>query len=368
MESASNLKVLILSMSDTIFHKELAEQLSKKSVYVKRVIFGSNAKSFAKLFNFVKCVKNVSSLSNEFDILNVHYVDPYVRIVLPILTKLGIPKYKKIILTIYGSDYYKINERQKRQLKRVIEISDKVTFINESTLKDFDEFFGGKYSDKLTIVRFGSVNMEKIRELSEKADKKVLRKEFGIPTDKIVITCGYNALEDQQHEKIIFELSKLPDDTKKKIFLVFPMTYGANREKRVDTVQKLTLENKFDYFILQNYADAETIAKLRIISDIMINLRKTDQLSASMLEHLFAGNYVITGTWLPYDSLISRGVELIRISDFEELSGKIEQIILEIESGNINYEKIKHNKEIAWELNSWERNIDMWVKLYSGCF
>ena len=87
-----------------------------------------------------------------------------------------------------------------------------------------------------------------------------------------------------------------------------------------------------------------------------------------MLEHLFAGNYVITGTWLPYDSLISRGVELIRISDFEELSGKIEQIILEIESGNINYEKIKHNKEIAWELNSWERNIDMWVKLYSGCF
>ena len=108
-------------------------------------------------------------------------------------------------------------------MERIIKIADKVTFINESTLKDFDEFFDGKYKDKLTIARFGSAILEKIKELNERVDKKNIKKELGIPTYRIVVTCGYNATTDQQHEKIISEFSKL--------LVVFPMTYGENVKK-----------------------------------------------------------------------------------------------------------------------------------------
>ena len=49
-------------------------------------------------------------------------------------------------------------------------------------------------------------------------------------------------------------------------------------------------------------------AMFRKACDALIQVQDTDVLSGSMLEHLYAGNAVVTGDWLPYGKLIAFGV------------------------------------------------------------
>ena len=80
------------------------------------------------------------------------------------------------------------------------------------------------------------------------------------------------------------------------------MTYGLTAEylnQIIDHLKKTGLS----YIILSDFLTKKEVAKLRLITDIAINISISDAYSASVQEQIYAENIVITGNWLPYDYL-----------------------------------------------------------------
>jgi len=95
----------------------------------------------------------------------------------------------------------------------------------------------------------------------------------------------------------------------------------------------------------------------------MIQLQKSDQLSGTMQESLFAGSIVITGSWLPYQVLQDEGVYFKSISEFSELPGKLFEIIQNLNKEN---QKCSRNRSIIHRFSSWEYTINDWLLAYQS--
>ena len=93
----------------------------------------------------------------------------------------------------------------------------------------------------------------------------------------------------------------------------------------------------------------------------MINVQTTDQFSGSMQETVFAGNVLINGAWLPYNTFKKEGAFFLEVNDLTELSEKIEYTIDNCEKLKL---KTKINRDIIWKLSSWENNSKDWYNLY----
>jgi hypothetical protein len=117
--------------------------------------------------------------------------------------------------------------------------------------------------------------------------------------------------------------------------------------------------------ILDSHLSDKEVAALRIASDIMISVPSSDQMTASMLETLYAGGIVITGEWLPYDLLDENKIAYIRIKRHEELTRKIESLILSLVNGE-NPLETTQNKQIIKELFKWEVVLQDWINIYVG--
>ncbi|HOE91520.1 MAG TPA: hypothetical protein PLV22_06065, partial [Candidatus Cloacimonadota bacterium] len=172
---------------------------------------------------------------------------------------------------------------------------------------------------------------------------------------KYCILAGTNAQENQQHELMIEQLNMLPDEVKRQVCFIFPLTYGNNKERVVNLLK----ESNINYLIYDNWLTDQEIAELRIICDIIIQLQTNDQFSGAMQEALYAGNQVITGAWLDYSDFIQRGIDIHYISDFPALVDQISAVLALIELKEVN-----KNPDRVWELSSWEKNIIAWYEIY----
>ncbi len=271
---------------------------------------------------------------------------------------LFVKKYTKarIIISIWGSDYYQHNKKGKHIFLSACNVADKITFTNEKTKEQFiDEFKWNK--NNLFLCRFGLAPLELLAKVRN--TKIEAKKALGWDHKKLAITIGYNLSPFQQHLKILKELYELKVFSDQ-IEIVLPITYAGSENYKKALISKLN-KLPFDYFIYDQFLSDEKIAQLRWASDIMVQLQVTDQFSGSMQEHLFARNVVITGSWLPYQTMIEYGIEFIRIDSVENLSDKLETIINQYDSF---YLKTDKNPEAILELSSWESNILNWVQLY----
>ena len=73
-----------------------------------------------------------------------------------------------------------------------------------------------------------------------------------------------------------------------------------------------------------------------------------------MQEHLYAENIVITGDWLPYNTLDERGVFMLKVSSVDEVGEKLVYALNNLEQLK---KKCERNSQIIWKLSSWEKNI-----------
>jgi glycosyltransferase involved in cell wall biosynthesis len=194
-------------------------------------------------------------------------------------------------------------------------------------------------------------------ENSSKADNK---KSLNISGDTLVVTCGNNASQGNQHIKIINSIEtvihKLPDN----ILFLFPFTYGCVR-KYLLKVKDVLEKSNLNYRILTDYLGDYKIAQLRKASDIFIYLPISDQLSGSMQECLYAGNIVLTGDWLPYRILEEQGIFMLKISSVDEVGEKLIYLLNHLKKLK---KSCKGNSQIIWNLSSWDKNIDNWIQMY----
>jgi hypothetical protein len=330
----------------------------KKWLFGRTIVSKNFLKKNILLFlNYYRIFKFFKNNNRHYNVCNIHFMDMRYFFYKKKLFGLA----DRLVISIYGSDFYKYNKYSFFQ-KPFYNKAKCITFSNDSTMEAFDDFYKKQFHDKLHLSRFGLANVDLISKHFEKTrDHSVSKMFYNLPDDKIFVTIGYNTSPNNQHIHIIQELAKLNSDSKKKLFLILPMTYGGfvNHKEEVEELLKAT---GFSYRILTRFLNDEEIVHLRILSDIMIHLPIRDQLSASMLEYLYTGNYVITGQWLPYEILDKEDIYYKRIASIDELSTVVEDYLHNATS--IKTDLIR-NEKIILEFSSWDKIINKWIAAYN---
>lgn len=269
-------------------------------------------------------------------------------------------KTKKLNLNVGGSDFYRAS-KDERELKRsLIACADWITAETEDTVRAFQEYYKEDVDTKIALLPFGIEVLEWIN-LSWDLNKDILKERFRIPNKKMVITCGHNAIEEHQHMEIISALEKLSEPIKQKVVCVFPMTYPRGREKYISEVDNRLNESGLEYVILTDFMDFQSMAEYALISDIMIHVQTTDQLSSTMLEEMYAGSVVIAGSWLPYQSLHEMGIYFLDVDSIPDVTAVLEDVVKNFESYK---EKCKGNSKIVWNHSSWDVLAPKWRALW----
>lgn len=322
--------------------KEYKEKIN--SSYINNIYYYNNYEYAIKVIEY-----------NKYDFIHVHYMEQ----VYCNFEKVIKDNCKKLIITYWGSDYYRQTKNDRILEKSMLNSADVITFDNTEMLNAFCKELGKKIYRKCIIRRFGLTSLEYLKKMNINIEE--IKKEKKIPSNKVVIMCGYNGKREQQQIEMIKSILKLPSKKKDTIYLVIPMTYGVYDYKDIHKIKELLKDSTIEYTILEEFMNLNDMAMYTKIVDIMIHLQTTDTLSATMLEQLFDGNIVINGAWLPYDDLKNRGIYFNTVSDINKLSCELERIL-----DNLNEERNKFtkNSDKIYELSSWEANCSKWMELY----
>lgn len=270
-------------------------------------------------------------------------------------------KTRRLNLNVGGSDFYRAGELERNFKRGLIEYADTITAETVATIHDFETFYGNSIKNKLSLLPFGIEILELINK-SECLPKKVIKQKYNIPFDKIVVTCGHNASCEHQHAEIIDAINDLPEELKKQLICVFPMTYPQGQQEYIHKIEKKIKAIGQQHITLTKFMSFQEMAEYALISDVMIHVQSTDQLSSTMLEEMYAGSIVITGKWLPYQSLHEMGMFFLDIDSIVDLAVSLEDIILNLKRYKKN---CIVNKEIIWEHSSWERLASRWHELWN---
>ena len=238
--------------------------------------------------------------------------------------------------------------------------ADRITAETDETVRNFGEYYGDEIKKKMAKLPFGVEVLDWIRQ-KEGMREEDLKEKFRLPTDKLVVTCGHNALESHQHIKVIEALEKLAADRKEQMFFVFPMTYPAGQDAYIEKVREKLDRSGLGYLILTEFMDFEEMAEYAMASDVMLHVQTTDQLSSTMLEEMYAGSITIAGEWLPYRSLREMGMFFLDAKSVSDIGTVLEQVVI----NRVEYkEKSKANKEIIWKNSSWDGVAPGWRALW----
>jgi hypothetical protein len=308
------------------------------------------------IYNYISFLFFLIFNRNKYDCIQIFYVREEF-LVLPFLLKL---KANKINIFVYGSDFY-VRNIIRDNFHRLYNFANVINFTNPILLREFNSFYRNRYEKKLFVLDFPFPHLELYKEFKI-TDKKYSKEQLEIDSDKIVLSIGTNVNAFEQHEKIIDQILRLKKP--ERFHLIFNLSYHGSKPNRCVELQNVIKSKlvSFKYSIFEGYQTNEFIAKIRLATDCLINLRETDQLVLSMLESNLAFSYVITGKWLPYEEYLNR-VSASVINNFEELEEAIEKFVL-VRNSHEFEETLLHNKNEITKRFSFEKAIVQWNRLY----
>jgi len=339
------MRLLLVGRYDSVLNQEFCERLMNfghevdlfditnytfYNLNTKRMIsYNRNSKELNKflpllyLDRIFQSKKYLIKINQDYDIL----IYLYIKYEYLFLYKSLNSKAKKIIATVWGSDFWK--NPIKFMFKKFYLKADLITVNNEKLREELIKYFSKSIDDKTIVCRFGVGSLDFIDQIKINETINQCKRKLGLNENSITITIGSRADSLEQHKKIINELKLLIDY--KNIQLVFPLTYGNVTYKDIIIKYiKMTLNNE-KIVIFDKFLTNEDIARLRLSTNIFINLRETDQFSSAMLQHFYAGSLVINGSWLPYQELYKRGIFCFLLNNIHELPETIKEIINKME-------------------------------------
>lgn len=292
----------------------------------------------------------------NIDVIHIHYIQLWYYS--------AVKKYKKeactcrLILTAWGSDLLRLPKKYYRWMRKFVEASDCIV-IGTDNLKSFlVDKISDRIEEKIVRARFGTLIIDKIIEKKNKGIRRdALKIKYIGKSDKIVVTCGYNGGEFQQHGKMIDALERIDNEYKKNIFLHIPMGYGGNSEYFKYIEEKI--ENSgFECKIDKKFYTPDEMAEVRMMTDIFIHGQTTDASSSSVFEYVFSGALLVNGKWLKYPELEQYGVIYEEFEDFNELPDIILSMIKNGNMDNIN------SYDALVKTRSWKYLRKTWQGLY----
>ncbi len=380
--SGSKLKILLVGDANSIFISNYAKWLKsenpnfnvdiltvasvKENVtdYYDKIIDLTKLEGFAyidrlkglrRILLIILYLRILPSIQN-YNFIHFHFISPLRY------SFISLVKYftrAKLILSVWGSDMYRLNRLDKTGFLNSCKKADLISFGNPESINFFKANYGWK-KNNVMHCRFGLAPLDSLASLGK--SKIECKKELGWNVEKYAIAIGYNLSTGQQHLKIIDQL-KSPQMLKfsDKIELVFPVSYGGNSSYKQQLLNEL-LSLPYPFFIYDQYLYDAEIACLRKACDVMIQLQTTDQFSGSMQEHIYAGNVVVTGSWLPYQPMKERGIYFEEVNDIKDLKELLPQIIENYAGFS---KKTIQNENLIAEMSLWKNTIHTWTELYN---
>ena len=357
---------------DSVFNDGLQDHLTKNdkfnskyhisSIYINRLLdeYYNNKQNgiFTKLlaYRHVLCRLNRDYIfDKQRDILNIQFVSRNLYMFVGWIRS----NFKKVIVSYWGSDLLNPPFGSDYINKRILNVADYITLETPMMRKIFHKKYNGIYDDKVKEVRFGFSTLETIDDVSAE-DVRLFAENQGFPSNKTIIAIGYNRAKTQNHIAIIKSIIQAGID-RNKYFIVIPWTYAYCSMGYYRKLNELLSCSGYDFKFLTTYMNENEVAAFRKLTSIMIQAQKTDSMSASMMETLYAGNIVITGGWLPYDDFIKSGMTIVTIESVREVGNVIKTI-----HSRMDYNKVEKNREIIHKMCSWEKNTSKWIDMYDA--
>jgi len=224
---------------------------------------------------------------------------------------------RPLITSFWGSEIWEERSRFQRLLQKIIlKNSQKITAVTEIMKKKIIDELEIE-QEKIHIVKYFILQVDKYNITQN--EMKSFCDAVNIPINSMNVTISYSSDKRHRHDIILNEISRLEERSliENDIYFLIPLTYGNYHWK--EKIKKMVATHPFHnrIRIIENKLTEKEIVILRKISNLFINLPTQDTFSATMLEHLAAGNIVITGKWLPYDEILRAGIFLYSIDEKE---------------------------------------------------
>jgi len=304
-----------------------------------------------RLKNFIRKYRLAKSLP-KFDICNIQSV--YKTSLLFYLRNKR--KFKHLIASYWGGDIEDTSPIVLKLRKKSFDRADAITVTTQKVFEDFKTIYGDRYDNKIKICRFATAGIECVKEVFEKLGVEGSKKQMNFPLDKLCITVGYSAYEDQHQDLIIDKIATLPQDVKNKLFISVPMQYGACSNEFRDLVKEKAKNSGCEYVILEEYASFEKKAAEAIATDLYFNMRDTDAFSNSLKEQVCAGSTIIIGAWLKYYELEQMNADFTYLDSFD----KIPEIVL----NNFEKRKTKQFFKPIYDMYSFQAVKKQWDEVF----
>ena len=258
-----------------------------------------------RLINRISSFVQFRTLAKEkhFDIINIHYPQYFMCFLMGYVRRMS----TTIVISPWGSDVLRLNEVKKRRcLGRVFRESDFITVGPNGKIGRIliDEMKVGE--EKLHFLAWGSETIDYINEHISEISTEEAKQQLGLGSH-YVITCGYNAFEEQRHERMIEAIGRIKNQLPPDLVLLFPVTYGfsyGNKKKEyVDRLKGLCRDLCLDAVFYEDYLSVADLFLLRRATDMFIHIQTTDGGNSSLQEYVLCGKKVVHGTWIHYSHL-----------------------------------------------------------------
>lgn len=359
-----NVKINKLRIYKTLFNFSITSLFWK--VFFFELSQGTNytkLKSYIYKLVTAKYIVNNVILPLEIDIYHFHFCTPENLILSNFL-----PAKSKIIMSFWGSDLLRQSGVSNTYYVRNALL--KATKITVQTI-ELKEYIAVKYGrdifDKIVDIRFTlSTNIFENIDLL-KNDLKSLgefKEKYGINKNDTLIALGHNAYKENNHLLMIDSIKKLPNEFLKQVTFLFHLGYGKNNQYINELKNILETETNIKHVLIEEFLQPKEMAKLRLITDVLIQMPISDALSGAMTEVIYAGNNVIAGAWLPYGIFKRNNIHFYEVENFNRLNNLLKNVV-ENKNNSIknNYAK---NKEIIRSFLFPNITTKSWIKLFNN--
>jgi glycosyltransferase involved in cell wall biosynthesis len=268
----------------------------------------------------------------------------------------------KYVCSIFGSDFYwDIKSLNKKIIKKyVFDRCDVITFNSFQMKKDLINTFPNIDLNKIKPVMWGidydlfnNVNREEI------IRKKI---ELNMKNEKIVLSFrGFNHIYNQD---IIFRSIPLILEHERNIKFIFIL--GNTKLKAINGMVSFLKEKNAlkNVIFIERFVSYSELSIFLNLSDIVINIPKTDQFALSLLETMASHSIPVVSNLQVYKDILVNNENAVFLNEINE-NELVEKIIYIIDNYEKLFEKItKSNNIIVKKKFDFKSQTEKMIDLY----
>ena len=324
--------------------------------------FGAIKRQFLLYRALRQHLKKLTASGQRYDCVMLHFVHFYWALQLPLLRRLS----PNFVAVVWGSDFYRVTSPFKKWLQqRIYHAARHIVFTNDATRSAFHQRYPKIATARLQHACFGLPVLSEIEQLAPQ--RQSLRAEWcqtlGLDPSKKTVMVGYNANLAQQQLRVIAVAASLAPEILATVQWVFPLGYGSTQTQdviRAELDKFTATAPELKAVLLTQFLNFADAAKLRLCTDLLINIQPSDQFSGSMQESLYAGAQVLAGAWLPYEVLHGLSDQLHFVQQLDELPSALAACLGQLEPAQAPSPALK---AFIAKRSSWSHNWPLWQHL-----